>query len=81
MVPVNRKVLDVRRLLCPLPVIRAQDAVQRLQPGDELEIVCTDPGVHHDIPTWCRLHGHEVRDITERDHEIVIVIRVGGGAS
>lgn len=69
-------VLDARRLLCPMPVIRTQDAVQKLQPGQTLRVSCTDPGVLHDIPAWCRVHGHEVLDIQEGEDEIVIRIRV-----
>lgn len=69
--------LDARRLLCPLPVIRTQDAVADLNPGDSLQILCTDPGVIHDIPAWCRLHGHQVCAINAQDDEIAITIRVG----
>lgn len=71
------KSVDARRLLCPLPVIRTQDAVAALQPGDSLRVLCTDPGVLHDIPAWCRVHGHEVSDIDEQDDTITITIRVG----
>jgi TusA-related sulfurtransferase len=73
---VTDTVLDARRLLCPMPVIRTQDAVQKLQPGQTLRVSCTDPGVLHDIPAWCRVHGHEVLDIREGEDEIVIRIRV-----
>lgn len=52
--------LDARGLLCPLPVIRAQDKIRTLDPGDVLEVVATDPGVRHDIPAWCRVHGHRL---------------------
>lgn len=71
--------LDARNLLCPLPVIRTQDAVGRLQPGDELQVVSTDPGVLHDIPAWCRVHGHQVCAVEEDDQAgvITITIRVG----
>ena len=41
-------VVDARHLLCPLPVIRTQDAVGKLQPGDTVQVLCTDPGVVHD---------------------------------
>jgi tRNA 2-thiouridine synthesizing protein A len=71
------KSVDARRLLCPLPVIRTQDAVAALEPGDSLRVLCTDPGVLHDIPAWCRVHGHEVCDIDEQDDTITITIRVG----
>ena len=72
-------VVDARNLLCPLPVIRTQDRIAKLQPGDALQVLCTDPGVVHDIPAWCRVHGHEVCAITECEHEIIIAIRVGDG--
>jgi tRNA 2-thiouridine synthesizing protein A len=68
--------LDARNLLCPLPVIRTQDAIAQLLPGDDLQVVCTDPGVLHDIPAWCRVHGHEVSAIDEQADEITIIIRV-----
>lgn len=71
------KSVDARRLLCPLPVIRTQDAVAALQAGDSLEVLCTDPGAIHDIPAWCRVHGHEVCDINEQEDTITITIRVG----
>jgi TusA-related sulfurtransferase len=72
-------VVDARNLLCPMPVIRAQDAVVKLQPGDTVEVLCTDPGVVHDIPAWCRVHGHEVVRIEEQGYEITIHLRVGSG--
>ena len=52
--------LDARGLLCPLPVIRTQDKIRTLEVGDVLEVVATDPGVLHDIPAWCRVHGHRL---------------------
>jgi TusA-related sulfurtransferase len=73
---VTDTVLDARSLLCPLPVIRTQDAVQKLRQGQILSVLCSDPGVLHDIPAWCRIHGHEVLNIQEKDDEIVIRILV-----
>jgi len=70
--------LDARRLLCPMPVIRTQERVRALSPGDELEVICTDPGALHDIPAWCRVHGHRFLGARERDEELVLRIGVGG---
>ena len=70
--------LDARRILCPLPVIRTQDAVARLSPGDVLRVIATDPGVVYDIPAWCKVHGHKVLDIKEGREEIRLTIEVGG---
>jgi len=73
----SRESLDARRILCPLPVIRTQDRVAKMRPGDVLEVTATDPGVKVDIPTWCRINGHTVLEIDERDDEIVIILKVG----
>ena len=69
--------IDARNLLCPMPVIRTQDRVADLQPGELVEVLCTDPGVVHDIPAWCRMRGHEVCNIDEQENEITITIRIG----
>jgi tRNA 2-thiouridine synthesizing protein A len=74
----SRQVLNARRLLCPLPVIRTQDKVKQLSPGDQLEVVCTDPGVMQDIPAWCRINGHTVLETVTKEGEYIIVLEVGG---
>ena len=62
--------------MCPMPVIRAQNCVANLEVGDELEILCTDPGALTDIPTWCRIEGHEVLELVQHGNELVIKLRV-----
>jgi tRNA 2-thiouridine synthesizing protein A len=69
--------LDARGLLCPLPVIRTQDKVETMQAGDVLKVYCSDPGVVHDIPAWCRINGHTILAIDEGEDEIVVVVEVG----
>lgn len=69
-------VLDARHLLCPLPVIRTQERVAALQPGDELTILATDPGTLHDVPAWCRVHGHTLLQTAQEGREISVKIRV-----
>ncbi len=73
----SQQTLDARRLLCPLPVIRTQDKVKTLQTGDELTVYCTDPGVMQDIPAWCRINGHIVKETRNEQGEYIIVIEVG----
>ncbi len=62
-----------------MPVIRVQDRVAELAPGEELEAVCTDPGAMNDIPAWCRINGHQVLELREQGDEYILVVRVGGG--
>jgi tRNA 2-thiouridine synthesizing protein A len=68
--------LDARRMLCPMPVIRTQEKVEKLKVGDTLTVLCTDPGAIHDIPAWCRVNGHELLGIQQNDDEISIRLRV-----
>lgn len=73
----NRETLNARRLLCPLPVIRTQDRVKRMASGEQLEVVCTDPGVMQDIPAWCRINGHTIVETKAENGEYIIVLEVG----
>ena len=68
--------LDARRSLCPMPVIKTQDKIAELQTGDTLEVSCTDPGALSDIPAWCRINGHVIKESYESDDEVVIIIQV-----
>lgn len=72
----NHYTLDARHSLCPMPVIKTQNKVAELQAGDILEVTCTDPGALSDIPAWCRINGHLIKDTRETDDEIVIIIQV-----
>lgn len=69
--------LDCRRLLCPMPVIKVQDEASRLESGDEIEAICTDPGALNDIPAWSRINGHEVLEIRTQGEEFIIIVRIG----
>jgi TusA-related sulfurtransferase len=71
------EVLNAKRLLCPLPVIRTQDKVKTMQTGDILQVVCTDPGVLQDIPSWCRINGHKVLETLSEEMEYTIILEVG----
>ena len=69
--------LDARRLLCPMPVIKTQNLIKTLKPGDKLTVLATDPGVKQDIPAWCRINGHQLDRIEEKDKEFQLFITVG----
>ncbi len=45
--------LDLKGLLCPLPVVKVAKAVKGINIGDAIEATDTDPGVMMDIPAWC----------------------------
>jgi len=67
--------VDARRLLCPMPVIRLQDCINRQAAGTSVRITCTDPGTLNDIPTWCRINGHTVVSSDEQQDEFIFLVR------
>ena len=50
----EKKTLDVRGAKCPVPIIKAKQAVDGLQPGDLLEVVATDVGSVADFQGWAK---------------------------
>lgn len=73
----TKHTLNTRRLLCPMPVIRTQEAVKKLVTGEILEIIGTDSGILQDIPAWCRINGHEVLETFTNEFDYHIVVQVG----
>ncbi|MDT8406318.1 MAG: sulfurtransferase TusA family protein [Methylococcales bacterium] len=69
--------LNARNLLCPMPVIKTQNSVKTLAPGDILTVWATDPGVMADIPAWCRINGHVLISAEHIAGECKIVLEVG----
>ena len=69
--------LDARRLLCPMPVIKTQNKIKTLSPGDILVVTCTDPGAVQDIPAWCRINGHKFIGHETHNDELLLTIEVG----
>jgi tRNA 2-thiouridine synthesizing protein A len=49
--------LDCKGLLCPLPVYRTSQALNRLKSGQVLRVECTDPGSLADFPALARQRG------------------------
>ena len=45
--------LDVRGLMCPLPVLKARKVLKRLGPGATLAVLATDPASVIDFRHFC----------------------------
>ena len=67
--------LDVKGLACPLPVLRAKKALKALDPGEELEVLATDPGAVEDFDSFCETTGHGLVEADEADGVFRFVIR------
>ncbi len=53
------EVLDCKGLSCPMPLLKTKKAISKLNSGQILEVLGTDPGSKNDLPGWCTKEGHE----------------------
>jgi tRNA 2-thiouridine synthesizing protein A len=68
-------VLDLKGLLCPMPVVKLAKAIKDVQIGAVIEAYATDPGVMADIPAWCRTTGNELVTIEKLEKQFHFVVR------
>jgi tRNA 2-thiouridine synthesizing protein A len=68
-------VLDLKGLLCPMPVVKIAQAIKGVEIGTIIEATATDPGVMADIPAWARSSGQELVSIDKKDKEIQFVVK------
>jgi tRNA 2-thiouridine synthesizing protein A len=52
---------DAGDLGCGELVIDLRQRVKKLRPRQMFHLVATDPGAIEDIPAWCRLTGHALK--------------------
>ncbi|MBB3190639.1 sulfurtransferase TusA family protein [Halomonas cerina] len=71
-------VLDARGLPCPLPLLKAKQALARLTPGQLLEVQATDAGSWRDFDTFVAQSAHEMLGREERGDVYHYWIRKGG---
>jgi tRNA 2-thiouridine synthesizing protein A len=67
--------IDLQGLLCPIPVVKINQAVKNAEVGQIIEATATDPGVLGDIPAWCRTSGNELVDINREGKLIRFRVR------
>ena len=52
--------LDVCGLSCPLPLLKAKQALNKMDSGQTLSVVCTDPGSVRDFQVFSEQSGHDL---------------------
>ena len=67
--------LDVRGLLCPLPVLKARKRLAAMKIGETLKVLATDPAASIDFPHYCTESGHELVSSTEEAGVLTFIIR------
>lgn len=70
--------LDTCGLLCPEPVMMLHNKIRDMAPGEEVQVVATDPSTCRDIPKFCNFLNHELLEKKEQDNRYYYLIRKAG---
>ncbi len=70
--------LNVKGLLCPLPVLEAGKVAIRMKKGERLVVLGDDPMMEIDFPHWCHQKGHRLVSLTVEQREIRIEVEIAG---
>ncbi len=71
------KELDLKGLNCPLPILRIKQTVSRMESGEVLKIVGTEPGTERELKIFCKQGGHDYLDYQESNSGFTYMIRIG----
>jgi TusA-related sulfurtransferase len=69
---------DVVYMMCPMHLLKLEEMIKEIEPGQVLEILTDYDGALEDIPGWCEKNGHEFIGIDEEDEYYKFYIRKRG---
>jgi tRNA 2-thiouridine synthesizing protein A len=67
--------VDASGLSCPLPILKASQAVKTVGSGELVEVIATDPGSVKDFAAWATSTGHALVASGVADGKFRFVIR------
>ena len=67
--------LDLRKLLCPMPMVKVSQNITNVPVGGVIRAVATDPGALADIPSWARTTGNEVIKTERVEKELIFYVK------
>jgi tRNA 2-thiouridine synthesizing protein A len=67
--------LDLKGLLCPLPMVKVSQNIKNVPVGGVIRAVATDIGSLADIPSWAKSTGNEVLKTERQEKEIIFFIK------
>jgi len=70
-------VIDTENAICPIPIIRINESMHKLQVDQILKAVTRDSTVKTDIASWAKRTGNEVLKIEDNKTRYIFYIRKG----
>jgi tRNA 2-thiouridine synthesizing protein A len=69
------KVMDLKGLPCPMPVVKVSKGIKEVEVGQVIEAITTDPGSLADFPAWARTSGNEILNTVQDNGTIKFYIK------
>ena len=69
------KDLDLKGLMCPMPLLKAKKALNELEPLQVLRVQATDPGSVRDFSVFTSQSGHKLMSSREEDGIFIYLIQ------
>lgn len=69
------KELDVRGLVCPLPILRTKQSLAAMSSGQTLQIIATDPASIIDFQVFSEQTGNVLLSLSETVGEFIFVLK------
>ncbi|MDQ7783038.1 MAG: sulfurtransferase TusA family protein [Desulfomonilaceae bacterium] len=69
------RVLDLKGLPCPMPVVKISQEIGSVKVGEVIEVHTTDPGSLSDFPAWAKTTGNEVLETDQGNGVIRIFVK------
>ena len=57
--------IDVKRMNCPLPILRTKKALFQMESGQVLHVLATDPGSVRDFQAFARQTGNRLLEMSD----------------
>lgn len=70
------KILDTSGLMCPMPLLKARQMLNKMDAGQLLQVICTDPATQHDFVLFAKMTGHELVNMCLENEKFIFFIRV-----
>ncbi|MDD5687423.1 MAG: sulfurtransferase TusA family protein [Elusimicrobia bacterium] len=64
------KTLDCSGLFCPMPIVKTKLELEKMKPGEVIEIIADDPGFEKDLPAWCQMTGEKLLEVKKEGNII-----------
>lgn len=71
------KLVDARGLACPMPLLKAKQALSRELEGGRVCLLATDPGSVKDIRRFIELSPHSLVDFKQVDEYYEFILQRG----